>query len=694
MRTLFFSALIILALIPLVPSILSDPLNQPIGDSTIPTWVKNTAGWWSDDKIPDSSFIETIEFLIKDEMITVEIPDLDSEVVNEIPTWVKNTAGWWSEDKIPDVTFVASIKYLMSQGIVYVGQQQVEESEKCTFKGFEVVCPPVKHTEEVKEFHIEVNNHNCRACTNWIHVGEQYFIQIETFDEFRGNHIDGVTITAKIISKGGELRYDFGRIITEDGIYKSGITIPNMDWYAENILSVTAEYNGIEKTIEKEFDVFSGKSLDDGPSFFGRIISTVEINDFTTNGPNLWRSGQETQYGYSAANIGDLDGDGVNDLAVGQPVNRSGCTSQIHKGAVQIHFLNADGTLKSTKELCESTSGIAIQNGARFGSSVAGLGDIDGDGTPDIAVGAYLTGTKNRGEVDIILMNSDGSVKDQVTHRSGGDVGTLGGGTQLGSAVENIGDLNGDGRNDIAMGGWNCDCGGANNSGLVIIGFLESDGGFSSTVNIQRGTANGPSLTASDAYGNAIANIGDLDGDGVQEIAVASKNDAGDSGEIHIHYMNTDGSIDSTVELNDNHISQLSTTTGIALEGLGDIDGDGVGDMVVGIKGSDETGTNRGGVLLVYLNEDGSVESTVEFNDSTTNGPTLSDNDLFGKAIANMGDLDGYAKFNIEGTSFKADLDGNNVIELAVGATGDDMDSAGDPAGADNRGAAHILFLE
>ena len=256
MKIPFFSALIILALIPLVPSILSDPLNQPIGDSTIPTWVKNTAGWWSDDKIPDSSFIETIEFLIKDEMITVDIPDLDSEVVNEIPTWVKNTAGWWSEDKIPDVTFVSSIKYLMSQGIVYVGQQQVEESEKCIFKGFEVVCPPVKHTEEVKEFHIEVNNHNCRACTNWIHVGEQYFIQIETFDEFRGNHIDGVTITAKIISKSGELRYDFGSMPTEDGIYKNGITIPNMDWYGENILSVIAEYEGIEKTIEKEFDVF------------------------------------------------------------------------------------------------------------------------------------------------------------------------------------------------------------------------------------------------------------------------------------------------------------------------------------------------------------------------------------------------------------------------------------------------------
>ena len=113
MRTPFFLVLVILALIPLVPSILSDPLNQPLGDFIIPAWVKNTASWWSEDKIPDSSFVETVEFLIKDQMITVDIPDLDSEVVNEIPTWVKNTAGWWSEDKIPDVTFVSSIKYLI-----------------------------------------------------------------------------------------------------------------------------------------------------------------------------------------------------------------------------------------------------------------------------------------------------------------------------------------------------------------------------------------------------------------------------------------------------------------------------------------------------------------------------------------------------------------------------------------------------
>ena len=251
------SVLAVLVVISSIPIVLSDSMR---GDFTIPNWVKNTAGWWADDKIPDSSFIETIEFLIKDEMITVKIPDLDSEVVNKIPAWVKNTAGWWAEDKVHDTTFVAAIRYLVSQGIVYVEREQVEVA-KCNFKGKEVVCSPFeKEVEEITDFYMEVNGGSC--CFNWAYVGEEYQFQIETQESQRGKYIDGVKISVKIISKDGELRHDFGEVTTDDGIYRNSIIIPSMDWYAENILSVTGEYYGIEKTIEKEFEVFKSKGGD------------------------------------------------------------------------------------------------------------------------------------------------------------------------------------------------------------------------------------------------------------------------------------------------------------------------------------------------------------------------------------------------------------------------------------------------
>ena len=220
-------------------------------DFTVPSWIKNNAGWWADDQINDDSFVSGIQWMITNDVVILPPTELgEGDGENVIPRWVKSTAGWWSNDEINDATFVAALKYLIGEGIIIIEQETEVE-----------VVEELVEVEEVKEFHMVVNGGNC--CFNWAHVGEEYRFQIEIFDEFRGSPIDGVTITAKIISNGGELRYDFGRIITEDGIYRNSITIPNIDWYAENILSVTAEYNGIEKTIEEEFEVFIQKRGND-----------------------------------------------------------------------------------------------------------------------------------------------------------------------------------------------------------------------------------------------------------------------------------------------------------------------------------------------------------------------------------------------------------------------------------------------
>jgi len=263
------SVLVALVVISIIPTVFSESLRE---DFAIPDWVKNTADWWADGQIPDSAFLQGIQFLIKEEIIIVQIPTVDSEAVEEVPGWVKNTAGWWAEGKIHDITFVGAIKYLLSQGIITVEQEQIEEL--------------VEETVEVNDFYMEVNGDNC--CQNWAYVGKDYQFQIETLDEYRGSPIDGVTITAKIISKGGELRYDFGQIATEGGIYKNNITIPSIDWYAGNILSVTGTYNGVEKTIEKEFEVFKG-----GTSSGSRTIGDSAAGDCALVSP-VTVGGQDT----------------------------------------------------------------------------------------------------------------------------------------------------------------------------------------------------------------------------------------------------------------------------------------------------------------------------------------------------------------------------------------------------------------
>jgi hypothetical protein len=279
MLHLLLSVLAVLVAISMVPTILSDPINQPIGDFTVPSWIKNNAGWWAGGQIDDSSFVSGIQWLILNDVITISSTQQGAgDGDNIIPSWVKNTAGWWAEDKIHDITFVSAIKFLINEGIMIVGQvEEAEETSECTFKGIPVTCPDEKVVVEISDFYMEVNSGSCTYCVSWAYVGKEYNFQIETYDEKRGNYIDGVEINVKIISKGGELRHNFGQVTTEDGIYKNSITIPSLDWYAENILSVTGKYYGVEKTIEKEFTVFKkGYSAD--PSTPNTAGSCTEVS--------------------------------------------------------------------------------------------------------------------------------------------------------------------------------------------------------------------------------------------------------------------------------------------------------------------------------------------------------------------------------------------------------------------------------
>ena len=103
--------------------------------------------------------------------------------------------------------------------------------------------------------------------------------------------------------------------------------------------------------IQLPSEVFADSNSD------GSVDSTSVINDSTTNGPTLADS---DQFGWSVANIGDLDGDGVNDLAVGanlDDMDENGVADEgDNRGAVHILFMNTDGSVDSTLEINDSTT--------------------------------------------------------------------------------------------------------------------------------------------------------------------------------------------------------------------------------------------------------------------------------------------------------------------------------------------------
>ena len=87
---------------------------------TIPSWIKNNAGWWADGTIDDNSFVQGIEFLVKEGIIVVDSISQGNEESKEIPTWIKNNAGWWADGTIDDSTFITGLEFLVKEGIIFV----------------------------------------------------------------------------------------------------------------------------------------------------------------------------------------------------------------------------------------------------------------------------------------------------------------------------------------------------------------------------------------------------------------------------------------------------------------------------------------------------------------------------------------------------------------------------------------------
>ena len=90
--------------------------------SVIPDWIRNNAKWWSDGSIADSDFISGIEYLIKENIISIsDLPVQTSEMETEqVPEWVRNNAAWWADGLISDTKFVSGIKYLVEHGLIIV----------------------------------------------------------------------------------------------------------------------------------------------------------------------------------------------------------------------------------------------------------------------------------------------------------------------------------------------------------------------------------------------------------------------------------------------------------------------------------------------------------------------------------------------------------------------------------------------
>ncbi|MDH3764825.1 MAG: hypothetical protein OER82_03340 [Nitrosopumilus sp.] len=87
----------------------------------IPDWIKNNAEWWAAGQIDDDSFVQGIQYLIKEDIL--KIPPTtqgSSSGSNDIPDWIKSNAEWWAAGQIDDTSFINAMQFLIKEGIVRI----------------------------------------------------------------------------------------------------------------------------------------------------------------------------------------------------------------------------------------------------------------------------------------------------------------------------------------------------------------------------------------------------------------------------------------------------------------------------------------------------------------------------------------------------------------------------------------------
>ena len=460
------------------------------------------------------------------------------------------------------------------------------------------------------------------------------------------------------------IRLDLSALTTGDGFVIQGDAMSDGAGFS---VSGAGDINGDgidDVVVGSRYGDDGGSEAGEAYVIFGQAGNTRARIDLTglstSDGFIIQGDAAGDQAGFSVSEAGDVNGDGIDDLIVG---------ARLANGSVGAAYViyGKQGPTRSLVDLSglAPSDGYAIRGSAAFdraGASVSGAGDVNGDGIGDLIVGAYAA---DNGGIDsgnaYIVFGQAGSARTSINLAtlSSVDGYTIQGdmpGDQAGISVSGAGDINGDGIDDMIVGARYGDDGGTNaGEAYVIFGktgttrtsldltTLEPSDGF-----IIRGDQ------PYDRVGRSVSAAGDINGDGIDDLIVGLPNASGDflfEGKSYVIFgsRSSFGVMSQGRQILDLELLTVSQgliirgdaegdQAGFSVSGAGDVNGDGIDDLLIGALNGDDGGLNAGEAYVLYGNRSFGVISGTDGTDNL-DGTAGADrlNGLAGNDVLNGG---------------------------------------------------------
>jgi len=382
---------------------------------------------------------------------------------------------------------------------------------------------------------------------------------------------------------------------------------------------------------------------------------------------------EDGNLGYSVSDAGDINGDGIGDLVIGSPLGDP--DGKINAGVTYVLFGSKERFDLTLNPSTLGTKGFVIngaQAGDQSGRSVSNIGDINGDGVDDLAIGAPFSGINgdNSGAAYIIFGSKQSNyfsnpIELSVLGSKGLTIKGSNSGHNAGWAVSGAGDFNGDGINDLLIGATNPSDNenGIDGESYVIFGKR----GFSSTIDLSNiGLNDGLKIISDDPnnLGYSVSDAGDINKDGIDDLIIGAPyadpngNSSGSSYVIYGRRIDTENPItDNTINVSllDSNNNSNNDFTGFTINGqdkdqsgffvskAGDINGDGIADLIIGARDGNPNNKEFAGRAYVVFCKEGDMGDNFNLSDlNGSNGFTINGIEAFdnaGWSVSDLGDI-------------------------------------------------------